>query len=94
MSRGELSPEQRAQAHAHGLTDDDLSRQLVFYASPPPPTRLVRPCTAGDGIRVLDSSSAERLAARYAETLDDRVPVAFVPASGAGVARTKIVLGS
>jgi hypothetical protein len=83
MSRAELSPAQRAEAHAHGLTDLDISRQLELYASPPPPTRLLRPCVRGDGIRVVDAALAARMAERYRDTLGDRVPVGFVPASGA-----------
>ena len=60
-----------------------MTRQLEFYASPPPPARLIRACSAGDGIRVIDASLAAKMAGRYQETLHDRVPVAFVPASGA-----------
>ncbi len=83
MSRAELSTAQRAEARAHGLNDQDVARQLAFYASPPPPTHLVRPCTPGDGIRQIDAATAARMAARYPSTLADRVPVGFVPASGA-----------
>jgi hypothetical protein len=83
MSRAELSPAQRAEAHAHGLTDVDISRQLELYASPPPPTRLIRPCIAADGIRVIAPALATGMAKRYGDTLGDRVPVGFVPASGA-----------
>jgi hypothetical protein len=83
MSRAELSPAQRAEAQAHGLTHLDVSRQLELYASPPPPTRLVRACVSGDGIRVIDAALAASMAERYRDVLGDQVPVGFVPASGA-----------
>jgi hypothetical protein len=92
LTQRELSPAQFAAARAHGLSPEDIARQLRFYASPPPFSRLIRPCVAGHGIRILDTSAAERLAARYGDILGRRSVVCFVPASGAASRMFKVPL--
>lgn len=92
MSHRELTPAQQASARAHGLSAGDIARQLRFYASPPPFTRLIRPCVAGDGIRVVAAKEAAELAARYSEYLGERSVTCFVPASGAASRMFKVPL--
>jgi hypothetical protein len=92
LAQRELTPAQQASAHAHGLSAADIARQLRFYASPPPFSRLIRPCVAGDGIRLLDAASAERLAGRYEDLLGPRSVACFVPASGAASRMFKVPL--
>jgi hypothetical protein len=79
----DLTAAERSEARSHGLSDEDIARQLEFYSTAPPFARLVRPCTANDGIRIVAESEAEGLAGRYREALADRSVVCFVPASGA-----------
>jgi len=92
LAQRALTPAQEAAARAHGLTAADIARQLRFYESAPPFSRLIRPCVAGDGIRVIDSDAAERLASRYAELLGERSVACFVPASGAASRMFKVPL--
>jgi len=92
LPQRELTPAQQASAHAHGLSDPDIARQLRFYASSPPFTRLIRPCVAGDGIRIVDAKEAAELAARYTDELGERSVACFVPASGAASRMFKVPL--
>jgi hypothetical protein len=92
VGQRELTPAQEASARAHGLSPADIARQLRFYEKPPPFSHLIRPCVAGDGIRVIDATAAERLAARYSELLGERSVSCFVPASGAASRMFKVPL--
>lgn len=92
MGQRELTPAEQALARAHGLSSADIARQLRFYESPPPFSRLIRPCVPGDGIRVLDADAAERLAGRYAELLGGSSVACFVPSSGAASRMFKVPL--
>ena len=81
-----------AQLAAAGIPRAEAERQLALLASPPPPTRLVRPCTLGDGIVRLSGERLERLvdlghAARDAGRLSK-----FVPASGAATRMFRALL--
>ncbi len=79
----ELSPVDRAAIAAHGLTVAKVERQLVLLRNPPPPQRLVRPATAGDGIlRVPEDDHAALLALADEAARAGRL-TKFVPASGA-----------
>ncbi len=85
MSRtGVISSEtDRAQLAELGITVEEVERQIALFTDPPPPARLDRPCTLGDGIRTL--STAERSAALRAHgsaAAAGRVSK-FTPASGA-----------
>lgn len=92
MAIRELKPTELAEARAHGLADADVARQLRFYSTPPPFMRLVRACTRGDGIRVIERGNAEALASRYGDALGSRAAVCFVPASGAASRMFKVPL--
>jgi hypothetical protein len=88
----ELTAAQVASARSHGLSAADIARQLRFYENRPPFSRLIRPCVPGDGIRVIDAATAERLAGGYAELLGDRAVTCFIPASGAASRMFKVPL--
>jgi len=68
---------------ARGITPDAAAEQLRLYAEPPPPARLLRPCSPGDGILCLTPEQASGYAARYDEQAHSLAVAKFVPASGA-----------
>jgi len=68
---------------AIGISAAEAARQLALFASPPPPTALLRPCTPGDGIARLPASDHPRLLALWREGAAAGRFLKFVPASGA-----------
>jgi hypothetical protein len=78
-----LSLEDRAQLEAVGISAGEAERQLGLLRDPPPPTRLLRPCTPGDGIEVLPEARIPELHALHAEAAREGRFTKFVPASGA-----------
>ena len=81
-----------AQLEARGIAVAEARRQLDRLASPPPVTRVVRPCVVGDGIEVVSPAEEERLLAR-ADALQAAGRVSkFVPASGAATRMFKSLL--
>src|SRR5688572_26611571 len=83
MSEELLNAEDRRQIEANGIPVAEAVRQLSLYSRPPIHTRLVRPCTPGDGILVFEGAEAERLRAVYADAAKRCKPMKLVPASGA-----------
>jgi hypothetical protein len=71
------------QMHALGISPEEAARQVELFRHPPPSTRIVRPCTVGDGIRVLDPSEHPRLTAACGRAVAAGRIGRFVPASGA-----------
>lgn len=78
-----ITAEDRQRLAARGISEAEIERQLQLFAHPPAPLVLERPCTRGDGIRVigeadwpacLDAWEAAHRAGRLLK---------FVPASGA-----------
>ena len=67
----------------HGLASEEAERQLALMRDPPPPPRLERACTVGDGIARLDAERQRALAARHDLARDAGEWTRFVPASGA-----------
>lgn len=66
-----------------GIAPAEAARHLELYRNPPPFTRVIRPCTAGDGIRVLSPQDEPELTARYGAAAAAGEIHKFVPASGA-----------
>jgi hypothetical protein len=62
---------------------DEARRQLSLYDRPLRYARLLRPCTPGDGLVVLDAAGAARLRALWSDAVAACVAVKLVPASGA-----------
>jgi len=75
--------EDLAQIKAHGLTLEEVERQLELFKGPPPHLNLQRPCTPGDGIKLLNEEEVETFIRLYAEEGPGRLCMKFVPASGA-----------
>ncbi|RMF74585.1 MAG: DUF4301 family protein, partial [Acidobacteria bacterium] len=78
-----FTPEDERQLAAHGLSVEDAARQLALLRQPPGYAHLVRPCTVGDGIVVIDPARHEALLARWREASAAGRLTRFVPASGA-----------
>lgn len=71
------------QIRARGMTVAQVEEQIARFGRGFPPLTLDRPCTIGDGIRVISDSEMPLLEARFREAqLSGRVSK-FVPASGA-----------
>jgi hypothetical protein len=71
------------QMAALGIAPEEAARQIELFRNPPPYTRVLRPCTVGDGIRQLfPSDPADLLAAWERAAAQGRLGK-FVPASGA-----------
>ncbi|HYC00020.1 MAG TPA: DUF4301 family protein [Candidatus Limnocylindrales bacterium] len=72
-----------ADLSAHGIALEAALEQLRLYETPPPPARLERMCTPGDGILCLGDEQAERYAQKYDRAAEQLAVAKFVPASGA-----------
>lgn len=86
MSEGaapELSPDDLADLAAAGIEPAEARRQLALLVSPPPPVRLDRPCTPGDGVRCLGPDQEPDLLGIAARAAARGALGKFVPASGA-----------
>jgi len=68
---------------AHGLTIEEVGRQLALFRRGVPAVRLNRPCVAGDGIVVIPESERPSLLSAYEEARRTHRLMKFVPASGA-----------
>jgi hypothetical protein len=83
MRAHSLSTEEAAEIAAHGLDQTDVARQLEFYANAPDFAQLLRPCTRGDGLTVVDAADQARLVSLFDQAVRSRDVIKFVPASGA-----------
>ena len=78
-----LSAADRAAIESHGLTEEEVARQLELLREPPAPQRIARAATAGDGVlRLAEGEHAELLALAGEAARAGRL-TKFVPASGA-----------
>src|ERR1017187_8504549 len=73
----------RARIEAQGLTVEEVERQAAPLRDPPPAAKLLRPCTAGNGVAQIDEGEHAELLALGGEAADAGRPSKFVPASGA-----------
>lgn len=78
-----LTDADREQLRERGIEPAEAERQLALLRDPPAPAALVRPCTPGDGLRVLDDAERSRLANRWEQAAAEGRVSLFVPASGA-----------
>lgn len=75
-----------------GIDPDEARRQVELFRNPPPFTRVVRPCTPGDGIRTIFESDHDRLLGFHAEAARQGRIGKLVPASGAASRMFKALL--
>src|SRR5271169_3102923 len=78
-----FSTEDRARIAAQGLTVEEVERQAALLRDPPPAVKLLRPCTAGDGVTRIGEEEHAELLALAAEAARAGRLSKFVPASGA-----------
>lgn len=78
-----LSATDLHQIEEHGLTEAEARRQLALLQSPPPPVRLARPATPGDGILSLAKGSRLMLEVGWADLSSSGRITKMTPASGA-----------
>jgi len=75
-----------------GLPPEEALRQVELFRNPPPFTRVVRPCTPGDGIRMIFDSDHDRLLGFWEEAARQGRIGKLVPASGAASRMFKALL--
>lgn len=80
------------QIRKHGLTVDEVDRQIRIFEKKAPYADLDRPCTVGDGIERIGRDEAGAYVDFYEKTGPFRRPVKFVPASGAATRMFKALL--
>jgi hypothetical protein len=78
-----FSAADRRQMDLLGIAPEEAARQLELLRHPPPHTRVVRPCSLGDGIRAIFPSDEPELAARHDAAARAGRLHKLVPASGA-----------
>ncbi|MDZ7697015.1 MAG: DUF4301 family protein [Deltaproteobacteria bacterium] len=80
------------QINAHGLSLDEVQRQLALFGSSPPYLNLVAPCTPGNGIVVFEPGDVQALMEAFTSERRPYRLVKFVPASGAASRMFKTLL--
>ena len=88
-----LTPQDIRQIEEHGLSPEQIERQMERCRTGFPYLNLARAAVAGDGIVRMDASEAERCRALYRSRRDERRIVKFVPASGAATRMFKSLFG-
>ena len=81
--RIDLTEGDRRQIAAHGMSEEEVLRQIAIFRNPPPTARLLRPAIPGDGIARLEPARHPGLLARWEIAAADGRLRKFVPASGA-----------
>jgi hypothetical protein len=87
-----LTPRDIEQIRARGSTPERIMAQIEMFHRGFPYTRLLRPCTVGDGIRVLHEDDIRHLADLYTAASLEARAMKFVPASGAATRMLKALL--
>lgn len=80
------------QINKHGLPVSEVQRHLGMFKIPPPHLDLLRPCTPGDGIKVIDEAEVQDLMGSYELEAQKGRCLKFVPASGAASRMFKTLL--
>ena len=89
-----LTADDRAQIVRHGLTVEQVLRQIELFKHPPGYVRLERSCLPGSGIRVLDEQQVEACLATFATACAQGRFLKFTPASGAATRMFKSLIAA
>ncbi|MBI9076390.1 MAG: DUF4301 family protein [Desulfatibacillum sp.] len=68
---------------ARNVSLETIKDQLAIFEKGPAYLDIVRPCTQGDGIRLLEPGQVEHFVQIYEKALQTRTVAKFIPASGA-----------
>ena len=80
------------QIKARGMTPEKVISQIEVFKKGFSCSKLLRPCTVGDGITALHEKDIERLKEIYSQSVLSVKAVKFVPASGAASRMFKLLL--
>ena len=75
-----------------GVAENTIVEQMQRFRSGFPFTRLIRPCTPGDGIMLVPAEVRSRLVSKFRQAVDEGRVTKFVPASGAATRMFKSLL--
>ncbi len=75
-----------------GVAEETIVEQIRRFRSGFPSTPLLRPCTLGDGITVIDGQQQSALLKSYKQAVNEGRVTKFVPASGAATRMFKSLL--
>ena len=93
LEAGELFTERDLrQLSEMGIRPEEAARQVELFRNPPPYTRVLRPCTPGDGIRSISIAEHSALLDQYDIAARRGRIAKFVPASGAATRMFKDLL--
>jgi hypothetical protein len=92
MDKDVFADKDLRQIEEHGLTIDEVHRQLDLFKMPKPFLKLGGPCTVGDGIMVFAPEKKTSLLEIYEREGAGYNCVKFVPASGAASRMFKVLL--
>lgn len=87
-----FSPSDLEQMAQLGIAPGEAARQVELFRNPPPPTRVLRPCTPGDGVKVLSEALHAELLECFEEAARQGRIGRLVPASGAATRMFKALL--
>lgn len=90
--RSAFSEKDRQQMAEMGITEYTAMEQLEIFERRLSPVQLQRPCTVGDGIRILNDSEVEKYSQTYSEAVQAGRTMKFIPASGAASRMFKLLL--
>jgi len=88
-----LNAKDLQQLKEHGISINDLYRQLEIYSLGAPYADIVTPASEGNGIEVIPEEAREKLVHLYETEKADLDIVKFVPASGAATRMFKFLFG-
>jgi len=92
MDKDVFTDKDLEQIGEHGLTIDEVHRQLDLFEMPKRYLKLAGPCTVGDGIMVFDRENMTSLIETYETGGPGHDCLKFVPASGAASRMFKVLL--
>ncbi|ACS80925.1 DUF4301 family protein [Maridesulfovibrio salexigens] len=75
-----------------GVAEETIVDQIKRFRAGFPSTPLLRPCTPGDGIKIIDDSERPHLSAHFKKAAQEGRVTKFVPASGAATRMFKSLL--
>lgn len=90
----ESTPEELSQFAAHGVSAEEVERQIRLFEHPPGFTRLERACSVDDGIHRLTPAETAAADQGYGEARMEGRLTKFVPASGAATRMFQALLAA